>query len=144
MMQYLSLLYLKLITEILTLLEPVSFSLICYIYQFYFSRFVWTSYLSRELSEIDTLSVQINIFIFQYSHGEYNVGPIMLYCGHYFVGFLSPNLLKRYMYFHFCFFTPFNKASETEGKGLQNCGQTSSVVWYLGHNERTRSTTRSK
>ena len=36
--------------------------------------------------------------------------------------------------------------SETEGKGLQNCGQTSSVVWCrdLGNNERTRSTTRSK
>ena len=44
--------------SLLTLLEPVSFSLICYIYQVYFSRFVWTSYLSTELSEIDTLSVQ--------------------------------------------------------------------------------------
>ena len=35
-------------------------------------------------------------------------------------------------------------ASETEGKGLQNCGQTSSVVWCrdLGNNERTRSSTR--
>ena len=34
-------------------------------------------------------------------------------------------------------------ASETEGKSLQNCGQTSSVVWCkdLGNNERTRSTT---
>ena len=33
-----------------------------------------------------------------------------------------------------------------KGKGLQNCGQTSSVVWCtdLGNNERTRSTTRSK
>ena len=76
MMQYLSLLYIKLITVILTLLEPVSFSLICYIYQVYFSRFVWNSYLSTELSEIDTLSVQINLF----SHGDYNVGPIMLFC----------------------------------------------------------------
>ena len=37
-------------------------------------------------------------------------------------------------------------ASETEGKGLQNCGQTSSVVWCSdqGNNERTRSTPRSK
>ena len=35
-------------------------------------------------------------------------------------------------------------ASETEGKCLQNCGQTSSVVWGrdLGNNEGTRSTTR--
>ena len=35
---------------------------------------------------------------------------------------------------------------ETEGKGLQNCGQTSSVVWCrdLRNNERTRSMTRSK
>ena len=99
---------------------------------------MWTSYLSTELSEIDTLSVQINIFIFQYSHGDYNVGPIMLFCGHYFVGFLSQNLLKPYV-FSFLFFTPFNKAGETEGKCLQNCGQTSSVVWCrdLGNNERT-------
>ena len=37
-------------------------------------------------------------------------------------------------------------ASETEGNGLQNCCQTRYVVWcrYLGNNERTRSTTRSK
>ena len=37
-------------------------------------------------------------------------------------------------------------ASETEGKGLQNWGQTSSVVWCidLGNNEETRSTTISK
>ena len=37
-------------------------------------------------------------------------------------------------------------ASEAEGEGLQNCGHVSSVVWcrYLGNNERTRSTTRSK
>ena len=37
-------------------------------------------------------------------------------------------------------------ASEAEGGGLQNCGQTSSVVWCrnLGDNEGTRSTTRSK
>ena len=37
-------------------------------------------------------------------------------------------------------------ASETEGKSLQNCGQTSSVVWGrdLGNNEVTRSTTISK
>ena len=36
-------------------------------------------------------------------------------------------------------------ASETEEEGLQNCGQTSSVVWCgdMGNNERTRSTTRS-
>ena len=36
--------------------------------------------------------------------------------------------------------------SEPEGKGLQNCGQTSFVVWCsdLGNNERTRSTTRRK
>ena len=37
-------------------------------------------------------------------------------------------------------------ASEAEGEGLQNCSQTSSVVWCrdLGNNERTRRTTRSK
>ena len=37
-------------------------------------------------------------------------------------------------------------ASETEGKGLPNCGHTSSFVWCrdLDNNERTRSTTRSK
>ena len=37
-------------------------------------------------------------------------------------------------------------ASETEGKGLQNGGQISYVVWYrdVGNNERTRSTTRCK
>ena len=37
-------------------------------------------------------------------------------------------------------------ASGTKGKGLQNCGHTSSVVWYrdMGNNEGTRSTTRSK
>ena len=37
-------------------------------------------------------------------------------------------------------------ASETEGKCLQNCGQTSSVVWCrdLGNNEGTRSMNRSK
>ena len=36
-------------------------------------------------------------------------------------------------------------ASETKGKGLQNCDQTSCVVWCidLGKNERTRSETRS-
>ena len=105
---------------------------------------MWTSYLSTELSEIDTLMVQINLFIFQYSHGDYNVGPIMFADTILWV-FLSPNLLKPYV-FLFLFFTPFNKASETEGKGLQNSGQTSSVVWCrdLGNNERTRRTTRSK
>ena len=37
-------------------------------------------------------------------------------------------------------------ASETEGKSVQNCGQTISVVWCgdLGSNVGTRSTTRSK
>ena len=37
-------------------------------------------------------------------------------------------------------------ASEAEGEGLQNCGQTSSVVWCinLGDNKGSRSTTRSK
>ena len=37
-------------------------------------------------------------------------------------------------------------ANETEGKCLQHCGQTSSVVWCrdLSNNERTRSTTISK
>ena len=37
-------------------------------------------------------------------------------------------------------------ANETEGKCLQHCGQTSSVVWCrdLSNSERTRSTTRSK
>ena len=36
--------------------------------------------------------------------------------------------------------------SETEGKGLQNNGKISFVVWCrdLGNNERIRSTTRSK
>ena len=36
--------------------------------------------------------------------------------------------------------------SESEWKGLQNCGQTSSVVWCrdLGNNDMTRSTTISK
>ena len=67
----------------------------------------------------------------------------MLFCWHYFVGFFVSKFVKTICIFIFVF-TPFNKASETEGKGLQNCGQTSSVVWYLGNNERTRSTTRSK
>ena len=37
-------------------------------------------------------------------------------------------------------------ASEAEGEGLQNCGQTSSAVWCrgMGNNEETRSTTRRK
>ena len=69
----------------------------------------------------------------------------MLFCWHYFVGFFVSKSVKTICIFIFVF-TPFNKGSETEGKGLQNSGQTSSVVWCrdLGNNERTRSTTRSK
>ncbi len=40
-------------------------------------------YLSTELSEIDTLPVlknMIKLSVFQDSHGDYNVGPIMLFC----------------------------------------------------------------
>ena len=37
-------------------------------------------------------------------------------------------------------------ASEAEGEGVHNCGQTSSAVWCrdMGNNEKTRTTTRSK
>ena len=50
----------------------------------------------------------IKRLLFQDSHGDYNVGPIMFFCLNYFVGFFSPNLFKSYVFSFLCF-TPFNK-----------------------------------
>ena len=48
MVQYLSLLYLELIAATFRTSRPKFLNNIIYIFQVYFSRFVWTSYLSTE------------------------------------------------------------------------------------------------
>ena len=79
MMQYLSLLYSCISNSLLTPLEPVSFSLILYVI---FIKFISLDLCGPAIYRQNylKLSVQINLFIFQYSHGDYNVGPIMLFC----------------------------------------------------------------
>ena len=79
MMQYLSLLYLELITETFRTSKFLNVIFIKFIYLDLSGPAIYRqNYL--KFIHCRCLKNKLKLFIFQDCHGDYNVGPIMLFC----------------------------------------------------------------